>query len=171
LRVLDTAFVDDAQNPRLQRAAFFDTYPANDDPIFEGTWSNYPFFESGTIAVSGINEGLFLVRLSPAVKVKCKDCPIRMRAGQKRAMRLTVGNIGLAEDVYTFDVQRGPKRWKARFRPTELDLTAGDKRRARLRVAVPGTTDPGSYRLVVTATSTVDSAFSRSARIPVKVRA
>jgi len=64
LRVLDLAHVDDAEDPRLDPVAFFDTYPAHSDPTFNGTWSNYPFFESGTIAVSGIDEGLFLLRLS-----------------------------------------------------------------------------------------------------------
>ncbi len=63
LRVLDTAQLDDPGNPRLKQVAFFDTYPWSEDPTFDGTWSNYPFFESGTIAVSGIDEGLFLLRL------------------------------------------------------------------------------------------------------------
>jgi choice-of-anchor B domain-containing protein len=64
LRVLDTAFVGDPDDPRLEPVAFFDTYPPNDNPSFDGTWSNYPFFESGVIAVSGIDEGLFLLRLN-----------------------------------------------------------------------------------------------------------
>jgi choice-of-anchor B domain-containing protein len=63
LRVLDTAFIGDPDDPRLEPVAFFDTFPAHSDPTFEGTWSNYPFFESGTIAVTGIDEGLFLLRL------------------------------------------------------------------------------------------------------------
>ena len=63
LRVLDTAFIGDPTNPRLEPLAFFDTFPAHTDPTFDGTWSNYPFFESGTIAVTGIGEGLFLLRL------------------------------------------------------------------------------------------------------------
>ena len=63
LRILDVATLDDA-DPRLDPVAFFDTYPFSDDPTFDGTWSNYPYFGSGTIAVSGIGEGLFLVRLA-----------------------------------------------------------------------------------------------------------
>ena len=58
LQVLDLANIDDGV---LETVAFFDTYPASDDPIFSGTWSNYPYFQSGTIPVSGIDEGLFLV--------------------------------------------------------------------------------------------------------------
>ncbi len=42
---------------------FFDTYPLNDTTTFDGTWSNYPFFPSGTIAVSNF-DGLFLLRSS-----------------------------------------------------------------------------------------------------------
>jgi choice-of-anchor B domain-containing protein len=64
LRVLDLGGIADADNPRLETVAFFDTYPAHSDPTFNGTWSNYPYFESGTIPVSGIDEGLFLLRLS-----------------------------------------------------------------------------------------------------------
>ncbi|MDV6011389.1 choice-of-anchor B family protein [Haloechinothrix sp. LS1_15] len=64
LRVLDTAFIGDPDDPRLEPVGFFDTFPWHGDPTFDGTWSNYPFFASGTIAVSGIDEGLFLLRLS-----------------------------------------------------------------------------------------------------------
>jgi choice-of-anchor B domain-containing protein len=63
LRVLDTTALYDDE-PGLEQVAFFDTFPTHGDPTFEGTWSNYPFFESGTIAVSGIDEGLFLLRLA-----------------------------------------------------------------------------------------------------------
>jgi len=70
LRVLDVSTLDDPDDPRLDPKAFFDVYPYDDadpQPVFEGTWSNYPYFESGTIAVTGINEGLFLLRLSDEV--------------------------------------------------------------------------------------------------------
>lgn len=61
LEVFDTSAVADGHLPRI---AFFDTYPEEvDEPIFAGTWSNYPYFDSGTIAVTGTGEGLFLLRL------------------------------------------------------------------------------------------------------------
>ena len=59
LRILD---VSDISNAKLSEIGYFDTYPQNDDPKFEGTWSNYPFFESGVVAVSDIASGLFLVK-------------------------------------------------------------------------------------------------------------
>ena len=57
LRILD---VSDPVNPR--EVGFFDTVPLTDQPGFDGTWSNYPFFESGVIVFTSRNEGLFVVR-------------------------------------------------------------------------------------------------------------
>ncbi len=58
LRILD---ITDRANP--VEVGFFDTVPWGDNgPRFDGSWSNYPFFESGTIAVTSIREGLFIVK-------------------------------------------------------------------------------------------------------------
>ncbi|MFQ5571204.1 MAG: choice-of-anchor B family protein [Rhodothermales bacterium] len=56
LRILD---ITDVAHPI--ELAFLDTTPGD---VGFGTWSNYPFFESGTIAVSSITEGLFLVEMA-----------------------------------------------------------------------------------------------------------
>ncbi|MBK7404875.1 MAG: choice-of-anchor B family protein [Phycisphaerales bacterium] len=58
LRVFDAA---DPTHPT--EVAYFDTFPANNDPAFNGSWSNYPYFPSGTIIISDIESGLFVVRL------------------------------------------------------------------------------------------------------------
>ena len=58
LRILD---ISDRENPEL--VGFFDTVPWSPDaPGFDGSWSNYPFFESGIIIVSSGAEGMFIVR-------------------------------------------------------------------------------------------------------------
>ena len=58
LRILD---ISDPVNP--VEAAHFDTVPwGEDQPGFGGSWSNYPYFKSGIIAVSSRGEGLFLVK-------------------------------------------------------------------------------------------------------------
>ena len=64
LRILDTAKVAEGL---LTEVAFFDTLPGANTATFFGTWSNYPYFESGTIAVSGMDEGLFLLKVRPEV--------------------------------------------------------------------------------------------------------
>ncbi len=61
LQILD---ISDPLNPR--EVGHFDTVPWGENaPGFAGSWSNYPYFESGTIVVSSITEGIFLVRKQP----------------------------------------------------------------------------------------------------------
>lgn len=58
LRVID---ISDPVNPR--EVGYFDTVPWGDNSAgFVGSWSNYPYFRSGTIVVTSIGEGLFVVR-------------------------------------------------------------------------------------------------------------
>ncbi len=58
LRILD---VSDPENP--VEVAYFDVNPVGDNEAgFNGTWSNYPYFESGTILVTGIESGLFMLK-------------------------------------------------------------------------------------------------------------
>jgi choice-of-anchor B domain-containing protein len=61
LRVLD---VSDPANP--VEVGFFDTVPwGADAPGFAGSWSNYPFFQSGVIVVSSMREGVFFLKTRP----------------------------------------------------------------------------------------------------------
>ena len=43
--------------------AFFDTFPKGDESGFDGAWSVYPWLPSGTILVSDISHGLFVLSL------------------------------------------------------------------------------------------------------------
>ena len=65
LRVLD---ITDRLHPKP--IGFFDTYPVGpDEPGFEGTWGNYPFFKSGVVAVTSGTEGLFILKKRPTAPV------------------------------------------------------------------------------------------------------
>jgi len=58
LRIID---VSDPENP--VEVGHFDTVPFGEDEAgFGGSWSNYPYFKSGVIAVSSRGEGLFLLQ-------------------------------------------------------------------------------------------------------------
>lgn len=58
LRVLD---ISDVANP--VEVGFFDSVPAGTDkPGFGGSWSNYPYFPSGSIVITSMNEGLFVLK-------------------------------------------------------------------------------------------------------------
>ncbi|MFG0307350.1 MAG: choice-of-anchor B family protein [Phycisphaerales bacterium JB040] len=59
LRVFDVS--GDPMNP--VEIAWFDSFPGSDSAAFNGNWSNYPFFDSGTIVISDIERGLFVLGL------------------------------------------------------------------------------------------------------------
>lgn len=57
--------VFDATDPQAPvEVAYFDTYPDNDAARFNGLWSNYPYFPSGTIIGSDLEKGLFVWSLN-----------------------------------------------------------------------------------------------------------
>jgi choice-of-anchor B domain-containing protein len=58
LRVID---ISDRANP--VEIGFFDSVPNSENaPGFSGSWSNYPYFPSGTVVFTSMQEGLFVVR-------------------------------------------------------------------------------------------------------------
>ena len=60
LRVLE---LGDLANREIEEIAFFDTFPSNDNPAFRGAWGVYPYLPSGTLIVSDINNGLFVLAM------------------------------------------------------------------------------------------------------------
>ncbi|MFM7051952.1 MAG: choice-of-anchor B family protein, partial [Planctomycetota bacterium] len=62
LRVFDISNIGVPGAPR--EIAWFDTYPGDDYAQFNGLWSCYPYFPSGTIIGSDIERGLFVLKLA-----------------------------------------------------------------------------------------------------------
>jgi len=52
----------DVAEGELSEIGYFDVDPASDAALFSGSWSNYPYFESGIVVVTSIDGGIFLVR-------------------------------------------------------------------------------------------------------------
>lgn len=61
VRILDISGI---ASMTLTETGFFDTLPANNTASFTGVWSVYPYFESGKIALSDIERGLFIIKKS-----------------------------------------------------------------------------------------------------------
>ncbi len=59
LRILDAT---NAAEGELEEIAYFDTFPTDDNGQFGGAWSTYPYFDSGTVLISDMQRGLFIVR-------------------------------------------------------------------------------------------------------------
>jgi choice-of-anchor B domain-containing protein len=59
VRMID---VSNVANKMFTEVGFFDTYPANNNTAFNGVWNVYPYFPSGNIIISDINNGFFVIR-------------------------------------------------------------------------------------------------------------
>jgi choice-of-anchor B domain-containing protein len=64
LRVLDARSMSSGQTSEL---AYFDVAPDCDTPVYLGSWSAYPFYQSGVVGVQTIDRGFFL--LQPTFKL------------------------------------------------------------------------------------------------------
>ena len=52
----------DVANGELEELAYFDVDPMSNAAQFSGSWSNYPYFESGLVVVTSIEGGIYVVR-------------------------------------------------------------------------------------------------------------
>jgi choice-of-anchor B domain-containing protein len=178
VRVLDTASIGDGDAPRLEEVGYFDTFPSHGEPIFAGTWSNFPYFGSGTIAASGIDEGLFLLRLAGdhgdaepqfGVDLACVECEVEVRAGESGTAQLTVTNTGDVDDTYDVTFEGLPDGWSASAEPAAVPVAAGDRGEFAVTVEVPRQERAGGDTFTVIATSAGDPSVSGSADVTVDV--
>ena len=79
LRLLDASEI--AQGI-LREVGFFDVYPSDDEPAHNGAWSAFPFFASGSVAISDIEQGLFVVS------------PRTMPRGQPDGLQISIAGPG-----------------------------------------------------------------------------
>ena len=61
VRMIDISNIDAKS---FTEVGFFDTFPENDNSAFNGVWNVYPYFPSGNIIISDINNGFFVIRKS-----------------------------------------------------------------------------------------------------------
>lgn len=59
LRILNSGRVAEGA---LNEVGYFDVQPIDNNPSFSGTWSNYCYFNSGTVVLTDMTDGLFIVK-------------------------------------------------------------------------------------------------------------
>jgi choice-of-anchor B domain-containing protein len=101
VRILD---VRNASSSAWGEVAFFDVYPTDDQALFNGTWSNYPFFSSGTVIASGIEQGLFVLRPQVGLPVRIDYEPYFVRQQYRDFLGREPDEPGLA--FWTQDIEK-----------------------------------------------------------------
>ncbi|MDQ2069168.1 choice-of-anchor B family protein [Natronospira bacteriovora] len=86
LRILDISRPD-----RPVEYAYLDSQPGTHAHQFRGTWSNFPWFESGTVVFTDIEDGLFIVKpLLPLDEIV--EANLQLTANLQAPMAIRMGN-------------------------------------------------------------------------------
>jgi choice-of-anchor B domain-containing protein len=59
LRIMDASDIDRGV---FKEIGYFDIVPESDEPTYDGAWAVYPYLPSGNVIISGMGQGLFVVR-------------------------------------------------------------------------------------------------------------
>jgi choice-of-anchor B domain-containing protein len=98
LRILDLAQIDGGS---ISEVAFFDTHPESNASGTSGSWSVYPYFASGTVILSDISNGLFVLEPNlcdgPNTVTGFSAAPA---GDQQIALNWAVGDAGTTYEVY-----------------------------------------------------------------------
>ncbi len=100
---------DPSDPSQLTEIAFFDTYPTDTDTDFDGVWSCFPYFESGTIFVNDRQNGAFFLRLNQIEFSFPNDLPesIDSDGGTTLQLAVTAGLGEPADNSAVLHVDRG----------------------------------------------------------------
>ncbi len=114
LRIHDLSNISDGI---MEEVAFFDIHPQNNSTTFDGTWSNYPFFDNNIVIVSGIGDGgnvesggLFVLQFNePAnaeLSLSYDDAIMEtsLNTGESESYQLQISNTGEEGSNLSYDV-------------------------------------------------------------------
>jgi choice-of-anchor B domain-containing protein len=104
VRMID---VSNTENKSFSEIGFFDTYPNNDSADFNGVWNVYPYFPSGNIIISDIDNGFFVIRKSGTLNVAPKTARTNFSMYPNPAnsqTSITIGNNKIVESVEVYSI-------------------------------------------------------------------
>jgi choice-of-anchor B domain-containing protein len=124
------------------QVAWYDTYPGSDSAQFNGIWSNYPFFASGTVIGSDLERGLFVWTLSePSVVATIIDpLPDMLDPSGGDSFRVSAT---LAQNM-TLDTDATELRWNDGSGWNSASMSIEDAGTPIILRATFGTTECGS---------------------------
>ena len=94
----------DLAQSQLTEIGYFDLYPADDNPDFDGTWNNYYFPASGNVIATHMTQGLFILR--PTNLCDAPVAPADLVATPAGDQRIDLAWSGSGAPGNTFDVDR-----------------------------------------------------------------
>jgi choice-of-anchor B domain-containing protein len=140
LRILDISQIASAT---LTQYGYFDTYPSSDAASFAGAWGNYPFFASGTVIVSSIGEGLFVLKpwLVPDFTLGLANATLDACSPGSAGTTVTVGSQGGYAGTVAMSAVGLPAAVTSSFVPNPVTAPGG----SAMALSVASGATPGSF--------------------------
>jgi choice-of-anchor B domain-containing protein len=104
VRMID---VSNTENKSFSEIGFFDTYPNNNNTAFNGVWNVYPYFPSGNIIISDLDNGFFVIRKSGTLNIAPKTARTNFSIypnPAKSQTTITIGNNKIVESVQVYSI-------------------------------------------------------------------
>ena len=104
VRMID---ISNIENKSFSEIGFFDTYPNNDNANFNGVWNVYPYFPSGNIILSDIENGFFVIRKSGTLSLNSEKTTANFSVfpnPAKSQTTITIGNNKIIESIQVYSL-------------------------------------------------------------------
>ncbi|WP_298779507.1 choice-of-anchor B family protein [uncultured Polaribacter sp.] len=101
VRMID---ITDVENKSFTEVGFFDTYPNNDSTSFDGVWNVYPYFPSGNIIISDINNGFFVIRKSGTLSLENEIIKNSFSVYPNPTSTQTTIEVSINQNINTIDI-------------------------------------------------------------------
>jgi choice-of-anchor B domain-containing protein len=104
VRMID---ISNIENKSFSEIGFFDTYPNNDNANFNGVWNVYPYFPSGNIILSDIENGFFVIRKSGTLSLNSEKTTANFSIfpnPAKSQTTITIGNNKIIESIQVYSL-------------------------------------------------------------------
>ncbi|MDH3589347.1 MAG: choice-of-anchor B family protein, partial [Gammaproteobacteria bacterium] len=132
----------------LVQNGFFDVYPPDDAASFNGSWSVFPYFDSGVVIVSGIEQGLFVLRptaLEPGFMLSSNEENLSVCGDDVASVFLSIDPVGSYTGTVTLEASGAPAGATISFAPSQVAPPGN----AIVSANVSGA-EPGVYPITVT---------------------
>jgi hypothetical protein len=150
LRIFDLA-----SNPEAPvQVGAYDTYPSSNGAAFNGAWSTYPYFPSGTVIVSDINSGLFVLDTTEATTRNVK--PTSFATGPYCFASSSVDAVAYSDNSWMILTTGQNDVFVLNPLQVEFSTTAYDINPTKIRLVVETSYKDGSTRGGATASQVID---------------
>ncbi|HLO99515.1 MAG TPA: choice-of-anchor B family protein [Fimbriimonas sp.] len=135
---------DIAQTPTAPvQVGWYDTMPSSDAKSYNGAWSNYPFFPSGTVIVSDINGGFFCL---DATEATTRWVPVATMVPYQANTTVSGGIPQLATSDDSYAIFSPNQNLSNEMVQVFLGANAYDTKPTKIRIVVESMLKPLNFR-------------------------